>query len=105
LCKWGITVTMPVHVWTNHPNYPEKYKLIDREIDACLAPLIYKLNNNGVRTLNCCCNHRQDWRYNTDQVMDKNSHGGILIDSNCVRHAEALGYEPIMRGNAVEIRL
>jgi len=92
MCKHDTSIEMPVQVWTNYPNTPEIFELKNRYIDACLAPHIYKLNNNQVVTLNCCCGHRQDWRYNIDQRFDASSRGGILITNESVRHAESLGY-------------
>lgn len=93
MCKWGISVEMPVYVWVNHPEYPPKYELMNREIDACLAPLIYKLNQNQVRTLNCCCGHMQDKRFNI-RYEDKPVHAGssVIIDASSTRHADSLGY-------------
>ncbi|KKN55008.1 hypothetical protein LCGC14_0586090 [marine sediment metagenome] len=92
MCKWEVQIEMPVHVDVNYPDLPERYELKNRMIDACLAPHVFKLNNNGCITRNCCCGHRQNWKYNRDQVMDKSRMGSILIDNNCVRLADSLGY-------------
>lgn len=106
MCKWGIYVEMPVQVWVNMPEYPIIYELKNRCIDACLAPLIYKLNQNQVTTINCCCGHMQDSRYNL-KYEDKPVHaiGSIIIDSNCTRHADALGYYVTYHPNFAEIQL
>ena len=92
MCKWGVSVEMPVQVDVNYPNLPEKYELKNRMIDACLAPHIFKLNNVGCITRNCCCGHRQNWKYNTQQIYERDVKGGILIDDNCVRLADSIGY-------------
>lgn len=98
MCKWGTYVTMPVQVWTNSPDYPMELELKNREIDACLAPLIYKLNENQVVTLNCCCGHRQDKRFNV-KYEDKPVHamGSVIIDVASIRHADSLGYYAIIQ--------
>ncbi len=93
MCKHDIHVEMPVQVWVNMPEFPMEFELKNRHIDACLAPLIYKLNNNQVRTLNCCCGHMQDKRYNL-RYEDKTVHAGasVIIDPSSTRHADAMGY-------------
>jgi hypothetical protein len=84
---------MPLQVWVNHPDFPMKFEMKIRTIDACIASDIFKLNANGVVTLNCCCRHRQDWRFNADYISEKSLRGGILITNETIRHAEALCYE------------
>ena len=107
MCKWGTYVEMPVQVWTNQPDYPMELELKNRMIDACLAPLIYNLNQNQITTLNCCCGHMQDRRYNL-RYEDKPVHalGSVVIDANSTRHADAMGYYvTIAQGNFAEISL
>lgn len=94
---------MPVYVWVNAPEIPAEYVLKDRMIDACIAPLIYKLNNNGVLTLNSCCGHRQDKRYNIDHVEDKSLKIGIVISHESIRHAETLGYDVRVQDSITEM--
>lgn len=91
MCKWGTHVTMPLQVWVNHPNIPMEFEMKERDIDACIAPIIYKLNKNGVVTLNCCCGHRQDRRYNAGHIEDKNWRSEVLITNESIRHADSLG--------------
>lgn len=93
MCKWDITLEMPVQVWTNQPNYPIELELQNQNIDACLAPLIYKLNQNQVTTLKCCCGHMQDKRFNLI-YNNKSVHAGasIVIDPNCTRHTDSMGF-------------
>lgn len=50
-----------------------------RTIDACIAPLVHRLNQQGVRTTNSCCGHGQ-------------YQGTILIDDASYERAVALGY-------------
>ena len=107
MCKWGTYVEMPVMIWDNQPDYPVKLILKNKPIDACIAPLIYKLNQNQVTTLNSCCGHMQDKRYN---VMYEKKHvhaiGSVIIDTNCIRHADSMGYYvTISQGNFAEINL
>ncbi|MEM3171951.1 MAG: ParB/RepB/Spo0J family partition protein [Candidatus Nitrosotenuis sp.] len=87
------SIWMPVNTWINYPHHPEKFELKLKPIDACLAPTIYKLNNNQVQTVSCCCRHMQDLRYNTDRRFDPNPRGSVLITNESVRHAESLCYE------------
>jgi len=106
MCKWGTYVEMPVQVWTNSPDYPMKLEMKNRMIDACLAPMIYKLNQSQVITLNCCCGHMQDKRYNL-RYDNKPVHavGSIIIDANSTRHADSMGYYVTIQNNFVEIKL
>lgn len=107
MCKHNIHVEMPVQVWVNMPNYPIEYELKNRYIDACLAPLIYNLNQNQVTTLNCCCGHMQDKRYNL-RYEDRPVHavGSVVIDASSTRHADAMGYYvTFSQGNFAEISL
>lgn len=107
MCKHDIHVEMPVKVWINQPNYPIEFELKNRMIDACIAPLVYKLNQNQVITLNSCCGHMQDKRYNV-RYEDKSIHviGSIVIDANSTRHADSMGYYvTISQGNFAEIQL
>ncbi len=107
LCKWGITVEMPVQVWVNSPDYPMELQLKNRMVDACLAPLVYKLNQNQIITLNCCCGHMQDRRFNV-RYEDKPVHaiGSIIIDANSIRHSDSMGYYvTISQSNFAEIKL
>jgi hypothetical protein len=103
MCKHGISIEMPVQVWINQPNFPEQFELKNRYIDACIAPDIYKLNNNGCVTLNCCCGHRQDTRFNIDHSCDVNNFAGILITNESIRHAESLGYQFRTIAEATEV--
>lgn len=93
MCKWGTYVEMPVQVWVNMPEFPMEFELKNRYIDACLAPLIYKLNNNQVTTLNCCCGHMQDKRFNL-RYEDNPVHvvGSVIIDASSTRHSDSMGY-------------
>ena len=107
MCKWGTYVEIPVQVWVNAPEYPMVLKLKNRMIDACLAPLIYKLNQNQVTTLNCCCGHMQDKRFNLI-YEDKPVHavGSVIIDTASIRHADSMGYYcTISQNNFAEIIL
>lgn len=53
-----------------------------RVIDACLAPLVFRLNNCGVKTTNSCCGHGQ-------------YQGTIIIDEQSLDRAYDLGYPVI----------
>jgi len=106
MCKWGTYVEMPLQVWTNSPEYPMELELKNKPVDACLAPIVYELNQNQVLTLSSCCGHMQDKRFNVG-YEGKSVHaiGSIIIDANSTRHADALGYYVTFNWNFAQITL
>ena len=48
MCKYGTDKNIKVI----HQN-----KIV--KIDACIAPLVYLLNEYGIETIACCCHHGQ----------------------------------------------
>ena len=69
-----------------------------QEIDACIALDVYKMNNQGIKTLSSCCGHGKPLgEYD----------GEIMIDSHSVYKAICLGYDvrkfnALRHGNALE---
>lgn len=102
MCKWGTYVEMPLNVWVNMPDYPMEFELKDRYIDACLAPLIYKLNANNVITLNCCCGHNQNKIYSESKGIVEPS---IIIAPESCLYSDALGYYAVMGNTFATIYL
>jgi len=100
MCKWGTYVEMPLQVWINSPDYPMELELKDRYIDACISPLIQKLNQNQVLTLNSCCGH-QDY----DDGIVNTYDGYVVIDPASCRHADSMGYYVFFTSDFAEIKL
>ena len=63
MCKHGITT--PVKLCQ-----PRTYsRRTEVQVDSCIAELVQKLNDLGVRTMNSCCGHGKD-------------EGGIFYEQN-----------------------
>jgi len=50
MCKHGDTVVVPI--WSSNQR-----KLIGRDIDRCIVPLVKALNAGGLETAASCCGH------------------------------------------------
>ena len=50
MCKHGDTVVVPI--WSSNQR-----KMIGRDIDRCLVPLVKVLNAGGLETAASCCGH------------------------------------------------
>ena len=50
MCKHGDTVVVPI--WSSNQK-----RLVGRDIDRCLVPLVRALNAGGFETDACCCGH------------------------------------------------
>lgn len=74
MCAHGITKT----VILNRPREVSGKTRV--QVDSCIAKEIQMLNDNGVRTLGCCCGHGK---------YEKS----ILIHETSVDLAKALGYK------------
>ncbi len=56
MCKWGdeIMCLVPIHPDDSHTG---KFRWAVKPIDACLAEIVNKLNDEGKYTRSCCCGH------------------------------------------------
>ena len=72
MCEYGTEVQMPVRV------LPSK-EIKVKGVDACLAPLVKFLNDNGVQTWGSCCGHGKN-------------RGSISIDESSIRRVLELGF-------------
>ncbi len=50
MCKQGNTVKVEVH-------HVGEIRLVDVDVDKCIARIIKALNEGGVATEGCCCGH------------------------------------------------
>ncbi|WP_143083056.1 hypothetical protein [Salibacterium qingdaonense] len=68
-------------------------------VDACIADEVQQLNDQGIVTLGCCCNHgtagqNVEWE-NAFGIWKSHADPPIaLIRENSVRAAKKLGYNP-----------
>lgn len=56
MCKYGRTVPLKVTVLAAGSHTGKEREDI-KKIDKCLAPLVYMLNEYGIKTCSCCCGH------------------------------------------------
>lgn len=67
MCSEAELVPIPEFLWENNAVYPEGAEHVVNEagehfipIDACIAPIIRLLWDNGIVTLSSCCGHVQE---------------------------------------------
>ena len=56
MCKHGRIIPLEVTILAEASHTGKERKDI-KEIDKCLAPLVYMLNEFGIKTCACCCGH------------------------------------------------
>jgi len=91
MCKWGtdkvIRVFMPAEL-----SHTGKARWADKAIDACIAPIVKAMNENGIYTRASCCGHGKE--------MGRISlHDGrvIMVDNpkDTERHRAVLDYKEV----------
>lgn len=50
MCKRGNTVKVTAH-------HVGEIRLVDVDVDRCIAPIVRALNDGGIATTGCCCGH------------------------------------------------
>ncbi|HVI41899.1 MAG TPA: hypothetical protein VM577_14710, partial [Anaerovoracaceae bacterium] len=55
MCNHDQTVQMPILAVDYRINWEKR--IYPAEIDACLAPLLFKLHKQGIKTTHSCCRH------------------------------------------------
>ncbi len=50
MCKRGNTVKVRVH-------HVGEIRLVNVDVDKCIAPIVRALNDGGIATEGCCCGH------------------------------------------------
>jgi len=59
MCKWGTNIELRVPI-SEELSHTGKARWATKEIDACIAPIVYALNKGGVLTKGCCCGHGKE---------------------------------------------
>jgi len=56
MCHWGDVVVMRVPI-PSHLSHTGHERWDEKQIDACVAPLVQELLDVGIMTSNSCCGH------------------------------------------------
>lgn len=56
MCEWGTHIRLRVPIRSDLA-HDGKFSWAERQIDACIAPLVERLNESGLLTANACCGH------------------------------------------------
>lgn len=84
MCNHDQIVHMPILAVDYRINWEKR--IYPAEIDACLAPLIFKLHKEGIKTCHSCCRHGREC---------EEGEGHVMIEKESVRLAMSLGYNVV----------